>query len=496
MSEAMQSAAPTQPDYFQQRRDDAAMFEDQNSRYDQLNVDPTFDDADVVEFRQIGKDALYQEQLDTRELLLAEDLSPYEEVAEQYAAKQAELAAAEAKLATISDIEDARKARLLAAARRVTELAPYAKGPASSLAQEKIAAIEQLDRAGLKERIGSLGVQLADMEAAHYSGEAWPAPRIIWDYESANQPEAETPETPEETVIVEDEIPVDPETHELGEPTETQRKLIERHGLTHKASLKLAAFFMDHTNIIFMPQQLGAFLYTDESHFAGMSTAERDRCISTRIHCLLNQHELVKPMLEEEGFQLQYGYRHYINSLTGKSVQRKRRIYRVVRTSEFPDAPDTFEETIDPALQPEALMPPVYHHSSEKAAPRELMPVAAAEDKPELEETFTAHVQEVIEQLNDLGLLPEQVDDSMTVLALKTKLLQKVSRRNRQHPAVKALKARAEGSYPHNKTNATEMVIAALDPHHQPKYGSTRDVRRVETIVSSMLETYYDSLTA
>lgn len=483
MNETLATSTDLTPDYFLRRLEEATQFADQNERYATLQSDPTFDDTDVAEFRSIGKDALYEEQLDTRAVLLEKDNDPYVAIADAVKAKNSELHEAQSKLETITDEEDERKSRLLAAVRRVTELAPYAEDAASKLASEKILAIKHLDRQGLSERIGQIGVELSQLEESlRVSQEPWPVPLVIRDYDLAMQ---KALETATEEVVLEDEIPLDPETHE---PSEALRKLIERHGYTHKASIMLTAFFMEHPDTIFMPQQIGTYLYTDESHFAGMTEAERDRCISIRIHSLLNQHEFVKPMLEEAGYKLQYGYRHYINPQTGKSVQRKRRIYRAVEIAEQPDAPDTFSETVYSGSEPEVTTPAVT-----SVTPEQSSALTAEAVSPEASE-HARHIIEVAEQLWALDLLPCQVDDTLTVRTLRTKILQ-LPQADRNLPAVQKLLKKAAATVQNRVTDATDIVMSAVQKKYEPKH-SDKEYRRVQIVTTSVLEQFYESLAA
>lgn len=487
MSEVLHQEVPLvalTPEYFFSRLAEANQIADQNERYKALEAEPIFIGSDVDDFRLLGEEGLYHEQTDTLSELAIKDNTPYELIPGACDEKEAELQEAAARLKALSDVEDERKTRLLAAAKRVAELAPSTSDAAAQLAKEKIASLKDLNREGLRQRIVELTSELGVLrEALQISQTPWPAPLATRDIYLGSKNEV-----PEPDFYIIDEIPLEPETCEPGEPDGSTSR--EFHGTTNKASMMLTNYLARHPDIIFTPQQLGAYLYTDPSHFAGMQDAERDRCISQRIHRLLNQHELVAPALAELGYRLQYGYRHFIDSKTDQAIQRKRRIYRAVSQTSNPNAPTTFEETVDPSLQPEVILPPVYHRP---VCPTEGEPLPIETLDPR-EAALVNYTNELIEQLWMLKILPEEPDGKVSIRRLQTAIIG-MSWRDKRVSAVKLLKRNLEGASSDYKATPCEVTLWSYDKSYLPRKHRPREYRELETLVSSLLEMFYESLT-
>jgi hypothetical protein len=455
-------------DYFRARTEEANQFADQNDRYATTNSDPAFDSLE--EFRDIARGGLYEEQLDTRATLLQHDNDSYAQLSDAIEQKQTELAAANARLDTLTDEEDAQKTRVLAAAKRAIELAPYAETAADTLASQKIDAIEHLNRDSLRARIAAISFQLANLEQADLvASEPWPVPLVLRDNALA--------QFSEHVSDTYDEIPLGPESHETS--SDTMRKLVERHGYTHGASLRLTEYFMQHDNVVLTPEQLGDYLYTDQSHFEGMTEQEKNRCIRMRIHSLLNQHAFVGDWLATEGYLLQYGYRHFVDAASSKDVRPKRRIYRVVQMNDQPDAPHTFTEHVDAANPAYAVA----------LAETESNPLSlAAEENNDAHIEFIQSVQSAIVKLDNYGLLPKQYSKHVAAGDLRGRILRipKDERRSLQ-----SLLNGITTVTPNYATSATEIVMSTLDRQHQPHHKSRRAYDRVYGQVEVMLTDFY-----
>lgn len=478
-------------EYFQDRFNEAQAFADQNTRYEQLQNDPTFEEVDAIEFKTIAANGLYLEQSNTRNHLLAQDNEPYELLVKTYEDLLAEIKVAKADLEIITDQEDIRKSHLLDIVRRVVEIAPLAETTANTLASKKIEAIENIARNVLQQRIGSLTVEIAELEQVlAIAGKAWEIPRVIQAYDISLQQDIDN-----EKIIIEDVIPLEQETHE----TEgAMKKLIERHGTTHGASLTLVAILMDNQNRIFLPQELGEVLYQDESHFEGMSEAIKTMCINQRIHRLLNQHSSVKPILEKEGYVLQYGYRHFIDYNTRRPLQRKRRIYRVVSQNDAQDVPTTFEDIVDPN-RADVIIPMVIKRTGlpyKKA--QEVKVSKALENDNSAERELQTKIKKIIAEFWDKGLLPDDMEKKWTVQFLRTKIYGLRIPRSKiigKEAPLRNLYTKAERNETANSTDATDIIFAGLPRALQKRSElSKKEENRIITLIESELQEFYDNL--
>ncbi|HET6924333.1 MAG TPA: hypothetical protein VFH39_00700, partial [Candidatus Saccharimonadales bacterium] len=393
-------------DYFQERLAEAMVIDDQNQRYDVAQTDTTFD-GDLEDFRQLALSGIQAEQAETLDTLRERDNLPYELISKEYEDRVKELAAAEARDAELSNLDEAQQRRLREAARRAIELAPLVETAAQQLVSARIRNLATLDHGELQAKITQLQAEIADLAELHsLAGTPWPVPRAT----SGNDP----------SMLIEDIIPLGPDTHASPE-NETLCRLFERHGYTHGASIMLTAYLLGNPGVIFTPEQLGQELYVDDSHFEGMTEEKRLETMRLRIHNLLNSRAKVAGFLQDEGFRLQYGWRYFLNPRTRKNLVPKRRIYRAVPLETGIDPGDTFPDDIvmvaeDGTQYREAPVPmpqPTRSTVSEERR-NELM---RTDDEPDPLQELP--VKQLIAAMWDKGLLPKSVDGFATPKKLK-----------------------------------------------------------------------------
>lgn len=367
-------------------------------------------DGEFEDFRTTTLGSIEEEQRDTLRDLSERDWSPYEKLSRDYLAKEAELESLRERLESLSDEENARINHVRAVAKRAIELAPLAQDSVESLAQEHIASIEHMNRQELEARVAAVEEELADLsELFELAGEAWPMPLAH--------------ERRDDSDIIEvDEIPLDPVFREVGP---IAQRMIERHGVTNKASAMITEHLVSNPEQIMLSTEIGEAVYTDETHFDGMSEDQRERCISGRVRRLLEPNELVTRMVSEENFVLQRGFRRYLHKDTLKNVQHKRRIYRVVPWEDGVEIPDEFDDQVvmmnDDGSEVETFVP----------------------NPDSVSEKETARMEAAIQWLDEHALLPADGTE-FSLLQLRAKVAslkqqQRVSGTKEQGPTARYL---------------------------------------------------------
>ncbi len=472
-------------DYFASRLDEAQVIAEQNGRFNAALDDPIFESDepsiqdDLHNIRQSALDSIGNEQAATIEELTNRDNSPYELIASEYKTTVTELATAEKHLADLET--DPRETRLRLAAQRAIALAPLSEPAATKIAKTRIENIQAMNRHDVELVTARLGSKAAELGQLYdLAGTAWPVPQAIHNTDP--------------DILVIDEIPLDPESHASPEE-ETIRKLIERHGSTHGASILLTAYLIDNPDVVFTPDQLGEMLYQDESHFDGMTTEEREVCIRKRIQRLLNQDARVVGYVEDEGMYLQYGYRRFMSRDTGLNVRNKRRIYRVTQARDGVE--DEFEETVL-----------VAHDGSETRGDNTMIlaatpsTISASTRKELLKNDTLVTSREKLPDIDIVGLatalhakrmLPGSVDATFNPMRVRTALLKMGKDLSVEGFDLKLLNRNLQNATTSTPYRARDIIANALDI--EARYFKDRSLQaRLYTWIDENLAEFYGSL--
>lgn len=325
-------------DTFNQNYDTAQQIDDQNKRYTELAADDVF--ADYEDIREVAVGGVANEQSVTLAKLHDLDTQAYSDIAARYNGLEAEHAAMQDDLAR-TEADELRKQKMLAAVERAIALSPTATDDVRELEAVYLVEMDDERRQKLKLAAEALGQDISEI-APIFEAAARPWPLPLVPQESVETTERED----DETLYIEDILPVESQTHEMNE---TARRLVEHYGHTSNASVMATVYLMEHAGRVLTPLDIGHEVYSESEEFDDMSQNKADKVIHARILTLLNENSgRVAAMLEDEGYTLLYGHR-VIRTASGKQLGPARRIYRTVKTSEDPYAPTSFVEEVTKA---------------------------------------------------------------------------------------------------------------------------------------------------
>lgn len=483
-------------EYFSDRLGEAKDIGDQNIRFAELKSDPKLKSDEVAELNKIAREGLREEQLMTLGHLSSLDISPYDDVLPDTVPRLDELygslAEKEAELQAIEGGENPTAVLWAERAARFAELSPTKKDELQAAAERHAAESIETERMALSDKIEAIEREIHELEKIiETAGTAWPFPIIVRDGS------VESDEEPDGTILLIDEMPGD--CIERESDAERASDLIDKYGhTTNMASVTLAAILIENKGRHILPKEPGDIMYQeDEPRFEGMSTAAIDSCKSQRVHRLLQPDGAVIPLLEEKGYTLQRGWRSFIDPKTGKPIQRKRRIYRVVPTSEATDAHEIFQDSVNPN-DPGVIIPLVCSRKTRKYAKDTALARRVESDLQEAEEQeFANDTLAAIEELESLGLLPISMEAWQSVGEFQVLLLNKgISRQTlKNYPtAIGSLYRLAFSSKKDTLIDANSILLSAIGSEYMTrrKAKSDREYASRASLAYALLLTHYE----